>query len=351
MSDPPPPSGPPPGWYPDSITGTGYRWWDGSSWSDHTTDDPASGPGPISQLEPVSTWMSSIFRIALSRSGHFLPMIVLLVVPTGLLNGFAVWLSLRGATLTSNSTTGEVSFSNPGANAGNYWLMVLSVIGSMLAWLLLTLAVARQANAMADEEPEPWSTSMLAALGRYPRGLGATAPIVGALLGIYLVVVIGIAIAPALGVLFVLASLVVLPWLVVRLGLAQVGASLAPPGERPVAISWRLTNQRFWAMFGRMALLLLITITLSLVASFLAAPFTAIAGGGGEQIEPGTETIEFSQILGDNPAVFAIGQLFSALATGASTVVWAVGLTLIYRALTGPIDRGDDDRSPEQVDR
>ncbi len=351
MSDPPPPSGPPPGWYPDSITGTGYRWWDGSSWSDHTSDDPGARSGPISQLEPVSSWLNAVFRIALSRSGHFLPMIVLLVVPTGLLNGFAVWLTLRDASFTSDSTTGELSFSNPSATAGNYWLLVVSLVASVLAWLLLTLAAARQANAMADDDPEPWSTSMLTGLWRFPRGLRATAPIVGAMVGIYLLIVIAIAIAPALGALLVLGALVLVPWLLVRLSLAQVGASLAPPGEQPVALSWQLTDRRFWAMFGRMALLLLMTVTLSLVASFLAAPFTAIAGGASTPIEPGAETIEFSQLLGDNPAVFAIGQLFNALASGASTVVWVVGLTRIYRALTGPVDRGDDDRSSDRIDR
>jgi hypothetical protein len=99
-----------------------------------------------------------------------------------------------------------------------------------------------------------------------------------------------------------------------------------------------------------MAILLLITLVLSLLASFVSAPFTALAGGGAGEIEPGADVVELNDLLGDNPAVFAIGQLFGALGNGASTVVWATGLTLIYRALTGVVDRGDDDRSVHRAE-
>lgn len=350
MTDPPPPSGPPPGWYPDPITGSGYRWWDGSSWSDHVTDDPGRRQGPISQLQPVAPWMSRVLSIAASRAGHFLPMIVLLIVPTGLLNGIAVWFGLRDAVLTSDSETGELGFTNPSASAGTYGLMALSLGLSMLAWLLLTLAVARQASAAADGEPEPWSASMLAALQRFPRGLLATAPVLAAFVAVYLAVIVGSALSAGLAVLVVFLAIVALPWLVVRLSLAQVGAGLAPPGERVVTTSWQLTRHRFWAVFGRMAILLLITLVLSLLASFVSAPFTALAGGGAGEIEPGADVVELNDLLGDNPAVFAIGQLFGALGNGASTVVWATGLTLIYRALTGVVDRGDDDRSVHRAE-
>lgn len=33
--NPPPPPGPPAGWYPDQVTGV-QRWWDGSRWTEHT---------------------------------------------------------------------------------------------------------------------------------------------------------------------------------------------------------------------------------------------------------------------------------------------------------------------------
>ena len=343
MSDLPPPPGPPPGWYPDPIEGAGYRWWDGGLWTDHTSADPGARPGPISQLEPVSTWASRLVAIASSRAGHFLPMIVLLVVPTGLFSGIAAWLGLREAVLVSDSATGEVSFSNPGASAGSYGLMAFSLVLSMMAWLLLTLAVARQASAADDDEPEPWSASMRDALGRFPRGVAASAPVVGAVVAVYLAFAVAAVLGAGLAALVVLVALVVLPLLFVRLSLAQVGAGLGPAGVSAVATSWRLTRTRFWAMAGRMFLLFVITLTLSLLASFVSAPFTALAGGGVGQVEPGAEVLEFGELLGDNPAVFAIGQLFGALGNGVAAVLWAIGLTLIYKALSGSVDRGDDD--------
>jgi hypothetical protein len=187
---------------------------------------------------------------------------------------------------------------------------------------------------------------MLAALSRMVRGLLATAPLVGAVFIAYLVVAIGAAAGAGLAALVVLVALIVLPWLAVRLSLAQVGAALAPSGTGAVRTSWRLTSRRFWAIFGRMALLFLLTLTISLLASFIAAPFTALAGGEAGQLEPGAEVIEFRDLLGDNPAVFAIGQLFGALGNGASTVVWATGLMIIYRNLSGAVDR-DDERTDD----
>ena len=345
MTDPPPPTGPPPGWYPDPTTGHGYRWWDGYAWSDHTTETPGHQVTAGSGLQPASPWMSDLFRIATSRAGHFLPMVVLLMFPAALFNGIAVWVGLRNAVLTTNSSTGEVGFTNPGASVGTYGVMVLSLALSLVVWVLMAIVAARQASAVADERLEPWSDSMRDGIARLPRGLVATAPIIGAIVGTYLLVVIGAFLSPAIAVLVVLAALVVLPLLTVRLSLAQIGAALGPAGVNPVATSWQLTRGRFWAMAGRLALLVLITLTLSLLASFIATPFTALAGGGAAEVDPGAEELRFADLLGDNPAVFAIGQLFAALGNGAAAVMWATGLMLVYRVAGGSIDRDEDDRS------
>ena len=128
-------------------------------------------------------------------------------------------------------------------------------------------------------------------------------------------------------------------WLSVRLSLTNVAASLAPAGVRCLRTSWNLTRSRFWALFGRMALLTLFSISLSLLMRIVASPFVAIGGGAGTApFESGANEIRFADLLGDNLAVFAIGQLFSALGNGAAVVLWAVGFVLLYRDLSGPLE-------------
>jgi hypothetical protein len=283
--------------------------------------------------------MSEVFRVATGRAGHFFTMIVVLIVPVGLASGLSIWYSIRQAVLITNSSTGEVSFANPGGSGLAYALAGSTLALLAVASLYLAVAAIRQAESVLEERVEPWSASMRSGLGRLPRALGV-ATVVGLMVTAgYLVMVVSAVVAPPLVLLTLPAWVAGAILLATRFSLGHVAAAVAPPGAGCLATSWGLTRKRFWAMLGRMALLLLISVSLSLVTSLAAAPFTAIAGGsGGAGFEPGSEEIRFGDILGDNPATFAIGQLFSAIGNGASTVVWAVGLALVYRDLSGPLE-------------
>ncbi len=342
MSDSPPPPGPPPGWYADPTTGHGFRWWDGQSWTEQTSEtaDLAADGSPLNGLQPVGEWMSEVFRIVASRAGHLFPMIVLLMVPVGLANGMSLWLSFREAVMTTNSETGEVSFSNPGGSAANYGLVFATFILVILATVFLSISVARQALVAVDgEEAEPWSASMLHGLSRLARAIGVVIAVLGALFGLYVVMVFTAAISPALLLLTFPAWVVGSFWLGTRLSLGHMAAAVAPRGVKSLSTSWELTRGHFWTVFGRMLLLALIGAATSLVAGLISAPFTSLVGGGSDAtFEPGAEQLRFGDLLGDNPAVFAIGQLFNALGNGAATVIWAVGLVLMYRNLSGPTE-------------
>jgi hypothetical protein len=133
-----------------------------------------------SGLEPVGDWMNELFRVATKRAGHFLPMIVVLILPLSLLSGLSLWLSFREAVLIADSSSGEVSFDNPSGTGGSYAFFAATIVLLVLASLYLAVAAARQTNAVLADEIEPWSDSMLSGLTRLPRATGVMLAIGGA---------------------------------------------------------------------------------------------------------------------------------------------------------------------------
>ncbi len=339
MTDPPPPTGPPPGWYPDPTSGQGFRWWDGAAWTEQTIESVGQ-PATDSGLGSVNEWINEVLRLARTRAGNFLPMIVVLIVPAGLLNGLMVWWGLQDVVVLTDAETDQISVEGLGDNAIALVGGLVTFLASLVAGAVVAVATVRQTWTLLDDDPEPWSESMRAALGRLPRTLIVTAALLGVIVATYFVVAIGATVAPLSLLLTVPLGVAAVVWVVIRWSLAFVAVAKAPAGVRPLPTSWRLTGGRFWGLLGRTLLVGFIGVTFWLMASLISTPFTALAGGSGgtSTIEPGAEEIRLDEVLPDNPATFAIGQLFSSLANGASVVVWAIGMALLYRRLSGPVE-------------
>jgi len=352
MSNPPPPIGPPPegpplagppeGWYPDPDgKGQGFRWWNGETWTTQFSQDPKPwGHG----LTPAGEWTNAMLRTVSRRFGHFFPMIVLLIVPFTLLATVSGWFAVRDLVFTIDTETGQMEVTGNGGGAGWYIATAVGFVALFVANVALLLAAARQTQAEIDERTEIWSVSMREMLPRMGRALGLSLVLLAMVFGLYLVLAIGAVAAPVALLLILPAWIVAVVWLGARFSLVGIAAALAPNSPGRLRLSWDLTRTRSRAIAGRMALTFLFGISVSLLMRFVATPFIALAGGtGATPVEPGSNTYVMADFLGDNPATFAIGQLFSAVGAGLAMVIWAVGFVLIYQDLSGPVEAGEAD--------
>ncbi len=346
---PPPPSGPPAGWYADPVDGEGYRWWDGSTWTDAVSSDQApdvaTGFGPFGapeprseQIGPVDGLLTDTLRAASGRSGHLLPVIVLFVLSFGLASSFALWFGLRDTIVTFDETAVDPPTVDYGGSAPALWAYLALVPFSLLGGAILQAVTARQVWSAQAGRPEAWSASLAGVLRRWRPLLAGT---VGKWLG-YLVIAGGFVAAtvmsPALIITFpfVVVALA-LVWL--RLSFVGQAAVLAPEGVRPLSTSYRVTGTAAGKLFVRLLVLILVGLAVTLVISLIGSVFTAIAGAeGGTPLDPDDLTYDLNAALGPNAALFALSGLFGSLALGGATVVVAAGTTLLYRNLGGPID-------------
>lgn len=374
----PPPPGPPPGWYPDpQAGGEGYRWWDGSGWTDHHSRHQPAGadrPRRAGALTSAGDWLGQLVRLSMSRAGHFYPLIALLIVPITVVSAFPTWAAFHGATMELVPEVGQPIFDNPDGHPLWYSLSALATIGVLVGHVILLVAGARQAQSVVadggleeltqaqsrDREPaghdadtpsigQPWSTSLTEARPRLARALALSALLAGTLAGLQLVVVAAAAVAPTLASLANLMVLVASVVIVLRLCLTNIVVALAPRDTPALRTSWELTRGHALSLLGRMLLLVVLSFSLSTVVQLVGSLFVALAGGVETPLfEEGSTTLHLAGALTESPLAFAVAQLFNALAAGASMVVWTVGFVLIYRDLSGPVT-DDGDLAPELV--
>jgi len=346
---PPPPSGPPAGWYADPVDGDGYRWWDGSTWTDAVSSDQVPGVGAgidpfgtpdrrSERIGPVDGLLTDTLRLASARAGHLLPVIVLFVLSFGLASSITLWFGLRDTIVTFDEAASEPPIVDYGGSAPALWAYLALVPFSLLGGALLQATTARQVWSAQAGRPEAWSASLSGVLRRWRPLVAGT---VGKWL-MYAVIAGGFVTAtvmsPAVIITFpfVLIALALI-WL--RLSFVGQAAVLAPDGVRPLSTSYRVTGTAAGKLFVRLLVLILVGLAVTLVISLIGSVFTAIAGAeGGTPLDPDNLTYDLNAALGPNAALFALSGVFGSLALGGATVVVAAGTTLLYRNLDGPID-------------
>ncbi len=368
-----PPSATPPGWYDDPWEPGAQRWWDGSVWTASTVrstpgQDAAQSfgqPGATSTgsgLSEVTEWVGTVFRTAIGRAGHVFPIMMLTVLPSALLTAVFAWLSVRNARVNNLGCllfddAPEAGCASVTGLTTNYVLpMVLAGFWWLLAVAVFHLAVAHQLHGALDENKPTWAVSLRSGLRGLPRFLLyaiGTLIVLAVAYGVSLAVgsVVGPAGLAVVGFLWIPLAL----FLWVKLSFFTVAAAVAPPRTNLLSASSSVSDGRFAGVFGRLCVLVLLSIAVFIGSQAFSFPLNLTLGPGineglaqdilDEQRAPDSFAIVE---LVTKPAALAISLvLINVLTSSIVATIQTAGAAALYRETGGP--RNDPPATGEPV--
>lgn len=328
------------GWYADPQDETRLRYWNGVEWTEHTHDRrdqppfvpesdsdlgrPTVRPG---QLNDIGVWLRRTFRVGLAKLAQCGLLTALGFVPAVFFYAIA-YLALS-------------EISDAGGLQGTTAVMIVLLAVVFIVWMLWVGVVMLAQNHLLYHTHIGNRVSLGQSIQAGFQGVGrltwAYLTLVVYLLMV-MAVVGGLTFLFALvsdtlgGVFFVVAYVAALTlsvWLAVKLIFMVVAAAVAPPGDRPMAVSVETTDGYFWAVLGRLLLLGLI-LSVALVPVMLI--FGALFGTLGASFidDPGSGTA--TALVG----AIAVGGVLYLLVTMATQVFSASGIVRLYIDLDGP---------------
>ena len=266
----------------------------------------------------VGQWLSDALGHLVGRIG---PLAALLLVPPAV--GLVVAGVLAGRVareLRVDASGREVRID--GLDTGPLWLAAAALVATLVVSAVGWLAAHHQLHQAHAGLAPSLGRSVAAGLRRLPRligwglvGLVASAVVIGLVAGAFAALAVAAGSAADSAVPVALVALLVVPalavasiWLAIRWSLALVAIAVAPAGTNPFAASWRITRRQWWATLGRLLLMTLILIGVSLVFSivnqivFGAASLGLTAGPDGELLVDGRpvvvdDVVDFSDVV------------------------------------------------------
>lgn len=336
---------PPPGWYPDPQTPTMLRWWDGGQWTNdiRPADLAAPTPGPSgdSRLRPVGDWMTETFRLLVNNAGALFTLMAVLVIPASLVSGVATWFGVRNLVIIidEDAPAGEWPIEFQGLDS--LGLLAAGLVINFVLSIVFYVAGTRLAMSGRFGPPQTWSSALATSMKRLPPviGWGIVAGLffVASLVLMTIVTVFAGLISPALGVVvgivvFIVGGLVLLG----RFGMLFTTPMIGASGARNPNLVGRITNGATWGLIGRALLLIVVTSAASLAGSIVTGPLGAI--GGTQPVDPDSNVIRLTDLIGGNIGLFMLIQLMNAIIVAVSGLLWHVGQGLLFEDLGGPVD-------------
>ena len=315
---------PPADWYTDPEDESQYRYWDGSSWTEHRAPrhtDPADEPdtaagglrGPSRLVADTFSltgrrWRSLAAPALIHIASDMLALGLLLVSANTILMGELgeIWARISEPGVDLAAPEHEAYFESLELDLApvNFVPVALGLLALLVASNVMQAAVTRVALSDLKDRALTTPDALRQALARVPRLIGLDAQTLAIIVVATLAtVLVGIG-APLLLIPLIPALIVASVYGLAVLPMAYAVASVGP---RTWSLQYgaRLVRGRFWATLGRMLLVLLLMFAFSLVTAFVFGLAIGAAGSSaGTVFELVSQLVQ--SVVGAGLAVVAI---------------------------------------------
>ena len=326
---------PPADWYTDPEDESQYRYWDGSSWTEHRAPrhtEPSGEPGADENaMRGPGELISGTFSMARRQwrgcaatalvwvVAEALTLVLVLIAGNAILGGElgAVWDRVTEPGFDATTPENEAYFESLDVDLAPINFLPLA-LGALIVWIASNLVqAAATIIAISDLRGRAVSIgdTFKKSLPRIPRLMGLDLQVLALFVAALAVTVVAGAAVPLLLILLIPALIAAVVFAIPVVSMAFAFASVGP-AEPSLRYGLRLVRGRFWGVLGRMLLVLLVVVGASMLVGFVFA----LAGAA------------------DSLAVQVVSQGVQAVVGAVVAVLLIAAFAVLYHDLGGESD-------------